>query len=176
MGRRDTEQNETKLNGRNNVGKKENKKKQRVVEQPCYGQNTTNLHPANTWVVGPQSRDLQRVWFSGGGKQPISGFQPGPFLGDCWDGNFVQIQVVSGWDYLMHAREVGSERSMALSIQGRGKGSQQNQMNHNLLWNGQWRGEKVLGMPRVSGGRITKQKWLVSHRGKREKSYRDSLV
>ena len=94
----------------------------------------------------------------------------------CWDGNFVQIQVVSGWDYLMHAREVGSERSMALSIQGRGKGSQQNQMNHNLLWNGQWRGEKVLGMPRVSGGRITKQKWLVSHRGKREKSYRDSLV
>ena len=31
-------------------------------------------------------------------------------------------------------------------------------------------------MPRVGGGRVIKQKWLVSHKGKREKSHRDSLV
>ena len=36
--------------------------------QSHLGQSTTNLYPANAREVGPQSRDLQKVWFGGGGK------------------------------------------------------------------------------------------------------------
>jgi len=54
-------------NDQNSMGEKENKK-HIVVEQPHYGQSTTNLHLANAREVGLWSRDLQRVWFSGGGK------------------------------------------------------------------------------------------------------------
>ena len=55
----------------------------------------------------------------------------------------------------MHTREESGERPKALSVQARGKGSRQNQTNWDLLWNGQWKRENVLDMPRCSGGQTT---------------------
>ena len=50
---------------------KERKQKQVVMEQPRYVRSTINLHLANAREVGPWSRDLQRVWFGGGGEKGL---------------------------------------------------------------------------------------------------------
>ena len=68
-----------------------------------------------------------------GEKWPIFDFQPRPFLGDALLGwHFCPKWVVDGWDHLMHAREESGEGPKALSIQARGKDSQQNQTNWDL--------------------------------------------
>ena len=62
-----------------------------------------------------------------GGKEPIFGFQLGTLFGKCFAGMaFCPQRVVDGWDHLMHARRVSKEKLKALSIQARGKDSQQN--------------------------------------------------
>ena len=45
------------------------KTKCEAIRQQCYGWSTTNLYPTNAREVDPWSRELQRVWFGGGGKK-----------------------------------------------------------------------------------------------------------
>jgi len=71
------------------------KTKRETIRQQCYGRSTTNLYPANARKVGPWSRELQRVWFGVGGKQPISGILPGPLLGSALLGKYLLLKICS---------------------------------------------------------------------------------
>ena len=52
-----------------------------------------------------------------GEKESILIYQPKLLLGKCLvEMAFCQKVVVDGWDHLMHAIEVGSERPKSLSI------------------------------------------------------------
>ena len=147
--------------------------------------------PSQCKKGGPMVKVLTKgvVWWNGE-NDLFSIFSQGLFQEMfCWDSIFTQIQIINDWGHLMHIREVGKEKPKTLPIGIGGKGSQHNQTNQDLLWNGQWKREKVLGMVGCSGGQVAnklvdsskevfkaeKSGW-VSNRGKREKSHRISLV
>lgn len=56
----------------------------------------------------------------------------------------------------MHTKEIGRERPKVLPIK-RERGILQNGMDKNLTWDGWWKREKTLGMPRCSGGKTSRR-------------------
>ena len=59
--------------------------------------------------------------------------------------------VVDSWDHLMHARKVSEERPKSLSVQERGERLTVEPNELESIWNGKWKRENALGMPKCSG-------------------------
>ena len=114
------------------------------------------LVPSQCKGGGPTVKGLIEgvVWWGGGNGLFLVSSQALFWEMLCWDSIFAQIQVINDWDHLMHVREVGKEKPKTLPIKIGGKDLQQYQMNYDLLWNGQWKREKVLGLARCSGGQM----------------------
>ena len=151
-------------NSRNSVGKKENKNKEQQNSNTMVGAPSTYTQPMQgKWA---HSQGIYRgCGLVEKGKQPISSIQSWPLLGDALLGwHLCPKQVEDNWDHLMHSREISRERSKFLSFQARRKGSRQNQTNWNLLWNGQYKREKVMGMPRCIGGEQLIGQWVALKR------------
>ena len=130
------------------------KTKRETIRQQCYGRSSTNLYLANAKRVSPWSRELQRVWFGVGGKEPISGILQDLFWGVlCWESIFCSKYVVNQLRPLDACQKDWQKETQGVTLQMRERGTRQNQMDKNLSWDRQWKREKTLGMPKCSGGR-----------------------
>ena len=55
------------------------------------------MYPANAREVGPQSRDLQRVWFGGGGKMAYFWYPANASFGRCSARKTFLSKISSKW-------------------------------------------------------------------------------
>ena len=102
---------------------------------------------------GPMVKGITGCSLVKGGKWPIFDIQSRPLFGGAMLGRHIcPKQVADGWDNLMHVREICRERPKTLPIEKREKDLFHNQMDKIFSWDGQWKREKMLGIPRCSGG------------------------
>ena len=95
---------------KNGVGMKEDKFRRQWHSHKAQG--TTYVYPANTWEVGPQSRDSKGVVWWQGEKRSILGFLLRLLSGKCFARmTFLLKEINTGQKHLMHAIRVRIENT-----------------------------------------------------------------